>query len=99
MATQAISQVFGAEYILPGGVQVLNGQYRMSQLVEWYRVLNSRVLYIDGVVFTDISEGSNRLKVAVEDASLEPLIRQRLAEAGIPADAVIVEQTTRPVPF
>lgn len=46
----------------------------------------------------DIDEVANRLRIGVEDGAALAALRNRLAEGGIPLDAVIVEFLPAPVP-
>jgi hypothetical protein len=90
-AEDAIISVFGRERIPGGGIKVLKGQYNFTKLKEWHEQMRG-LFNIQGVVFTDIDESSNSLKVGVERPDLIGVIEQQLIQQGIPRGAFIVEQ-------
>jgi hypothetical protein len=96
-AEAAIASVFGRERIPRGGIQVLQGQYSFAQLEEWHNRMGG-LFDIEGVVFTDADERSNRLKVGVKSSDLSGQVEKELKRQGIPRDAFIIEQT-EPVEF
>lgn len=96
-AESAIAAVFGRERIPAGGIQILQGQYSFTQLKKWHDRLG--VLFdIQGVVFTDVDEKLNRLKVGVESPDLIGVVEKELIKQGIPPDSFVIEQT-EPVVF
>jgi hypothetical protein len=72
-------------------VQVLPAQYGFAQLYAWNEAATRSVLELPGVVYTDIAEDRNRLLVGVETVEQTAAVRGRLADAGVPAEAAIVE--------
>jgi len=89
VAEQAIAAVFGPGRMPAGGVQVLKAQYRFSQLKAWHDSMGS-LFNIEGVIFTDLDEAANRLKVGVETNSVIGMVHRELHRLGIPAKAVNV---------
>jgi hypothetical protein len=90
-ADDEIISVFGRERIPSGGIKVLKGQYNFTKLKEWHEQMRG-LFNIQGVVFTDVDESSNRLKIGVERPDLIGVIEQQLIQQGIPRGAFIVEQ-------
>lgn len=75
-----------------GEVQVRQGRFAFSQLARWHDNLVG-VLATPGVVFTDLDESRNVLRVGVENAGLETAVRRHAARAGVPAEALVVSVT------
>ena len=73
-------------------VQVLPAQFAFTQLYSWNEAATQSVLDLTGVVYTDIAEERNRLRIGVETEALASAVRERLANAGVPAEAVLIEQ-------
>lgn len=67
------------------------GRYDYVQLTAWYARLPAGLGY-EGVITTDIDERRNRIVVGVESAAAAERVRRRVAELGIPAEAVLVER-------
>jgi hypothetical protein len=77
---------------------VHQGEYDFGQLSRWYSQMRP-VLGMDGVVFTDIDEAQNRLKIGVEaDASVEQ-IQLALNQLEVPGEAVSIVVTEPIVAF
>lgn len=91
-AEAAIAASFGADRIPEGGINVLVGEYSSSQLNDWHNRMSLDVLAMPGVVFTDVDEGVNRLRVGVEDLALVSAVEERLAALDVPRAAVEIEQ-------
>ncbi|MFQ5878724.1 MAG: hypothetical protein ACE5IZ_00905 [Dehalococcoidia bacterium] len=90
-AIGAITNVFGPQRIPSGGVRVLQGQYSIAQLKQWYDPMHKQ-LTIPGVSATDLFEGKNRLWVGVKDIALQSQVEQELTALGIPREAVMIEE-------
>lgn len=74
--------------------KVIEAKYRFSQLKIWHDQMLANAFHQTGVVYLDIDETSNRIKVGVMDpAAHESGIRQILEDNNIPFDAVIVSQS------
>lgn len=72
-----------------GEIRIHQGKYAYSQLSAWNERL-PRVLSTKGVVFTDLDEAANRLRVGVENAGLETAVRTQARQLGIPDAALEV---------
>jgi hypothetical protein len=111
---EALTDVFGADFIAQGRAQrldrqdttqsrrlpeikIIKGDYDVLQLVGW-RADIDRALEVPGVVFTDVDEGRNRLKVGVDSAASREQVETTLRASGVPREAVIIE-VTKPIKF
>ena len=77
---------------------VHQGEYDFGQLSRWYTQMRP-VLGNEGVVFTDIDESRNRLRIGVEASATVAEIEQVVAQLGVPAEAVSIEVTDPIVPL
>ena len=77
-------------------LRVRPAQYDYAQLDTWDRGSWARALALPGAVFSDIDEGSNRLRFGGVDAAAVASIVNTLLSLGVPASAVDV-QVTAPV--
>ena len=73
------------------GYEARKAEYNFLQLSSWYEKLLS-IQNLPGVVFTDIDEVANRLRVGVLDVAAIGAIRSKAASAGVPASVLIVER-------
>ncbi len=106
---KTLSAVYGADFLARGrrervnpdaeptaaaplAIKIVKGAFDIPQLADWRRKADG-VLAIDGVVFTDLDERSNRLKVGIAPGAARGRVQQALKESGIPPDAVILEET------
>ncbi|VVB87750.1 Uncharacterised protein [uncultured archaeon] len=96
-AEEGVISVFGRERVPRGGIKVLQGQYTFTKLKEWQKQMGG-LFKIHGVVFTDVDERSNRLKIGVESSNLAGVVETELKKQGIPSGAYIIEQT-EPIVF
>lgn len=69
---------------------VQDGSYDFGQLSRWYNDAR-KALGFEGVVFTDIDERNNRIRIGVRPNAPADEIQEMLSQAGIPAEAVILE--------
>ena len=77
---------------------VLQGRWDFAQMYDWYRYINVRAWTVDGLHFTDIDEGQNRLHYGV-DSSAMGRFEGLLQGLNLPCDLVIVEATGPIVPL
>lgn len=77
---------------------VREADYDFDQLGRWYEQMRP-VLGHEGVVFTDIDESQNRLKIGVEAGAPVDQIQTALAQFSVPAEAVTFEVTEPIVPL
>lgn len=74
-------------------IRVLPARYNFAQLKQWHDRLFAPVFSVPGVVLTDVDEASNRVRIGVESLEAAADVEEKLAELGIPRQAVLVEQT------
>lgn len=90
---RALGAYFRAAGIRPSLLRVRRGQYDWAELERWQAGPGSAALAVPGAVFTDADEASNRLRIGVEHGAAAAGVRSALARAGVPAAAVIIEET------
>jgi len=83
--------------IQPRKIIIVKGDYDITQLAKW-RAGIERALEVPGVVFTDLDERQNRLKVGIEPNVSHEQIEEIIKKSGIPREAVILEET-KPIRF
>ena len=74
-------------------LQVLQADYDYLQLNDWFTRAGPEALAVPGVVFADLDEGSNRLRLGVETGQADREVRGVLSRLAIPSAAVVVELT------
>jgi hypothetical protein len=86
-----VEEVFGSE--LPsGGVQVVvQGDYPLDQLAQWYREARNSVEVVEGLQFSDLDERLGRIEFGVQTEYAAHQTRKALARTGVPQDAVAIE--------
>ena len=71
---------------------MIKGTYTITQLSEWYETLRTDGIWNrNGVITTDLNEGTNKLYVGVTAAEDIAGVQTFLDEAGIPREAVTIE--------
>ena len=81
--------------IPPGGIQAVQGQYRILDLYQWHNEVVAAISKSDwardGMFFSDIQEGSNRAEIGVVSEEYVKNVNAILATMGhIPHAAVAV---------
>lgn len=76
-------------------VRMINAEYSFRDLDRWIGQLTP-ALAGQGLVFTEIDERSNRLRIGIVDESFRPTVQEALRRAGIPHRAALIEVTARP---
>lgn len=87
-----IADVFGPDFIPPGGIQVLQGQYSFLQLMEWESRLGASSA-LPEVAMIYIDNEKNRLRVGLGKTEMVGLVEQELTRLNVPREAVIIEKT------
>jgi hypothetical protein len=96
-ASQAAAEVVFADYLAELGlpeseVRVLDGRYEWRSLNAWQTSATAEALAVEGSVFVDSDETSNRVRIGVEDSTAEAKVLAALAKAGVPEEAVYIDQ-------
>lgn len=91
-----IKSVFGSEIIPSKGIEVLQGEYTINELKEWYDSLHTVVWDIPGVTLTDLEEDKNRLEVGVSNTEAMEAVKARLSTLGIPVESVNITLREKP---
>jgi len=89
-ATQATSEG-------PAKIKLIRADFNTIQLARWRDEANG-VLEVPGVVFTDLDERRNRIKIGIAPGTSRKQAQALLKEKGIPTEAVLFEET-QPVRF
>jgi hypothetical protein len=71
----------------------LRGEFDYQQLEQWFETISPEALAVTGAVFADLDEAHNRLRIGVSSSAAASEVRLLAAAAGIPASAVVVEET------
>ena len=77
-------------------LKVLEADYTFRDLAAWRSQLDES--WTEGMTLTDADEKLNRVRVGVENAQAKAAVEERLAEEGIPAEAVVVEEIAPATP-
>ncbi len=81
------------------GLEILEGQYDFQDLHRWQQQISPDVLTLPGVVFTDIDEATNRLRIGIADSpGMTESLEVSLSKLGVPRDAVLISETKPVVP-
>lgn len=85
---RAVKQTLGADQFAREilGVRVVQGDYYMVQLSQWYE--HVRQINDPGLVLMDLDEGKNRLEVRVVDDAAVQRVEEKLKELPVPREAV-----------
>jgi hypothetical protein len=75
-------------------LRVLAADYSWQELDAWYRASWPQALAATGAVFSDIDESANRLRFGGVDASALASIAGAVTGAGVPSQAVVLEQAS-----
>jgi len=92
-------EIGGGERLAHSGVEVIEGQFSFLDLHSWHQELLPAVLSLPGVVFTDLDEKTNRLRIGVTESkeALEA-VEKSLAGLSVPREAVLISETKPIVP-
>lgn len=93
----------------PFQINLKQGEYKLNQLAKWRTNIN-KLLELPSVVYTDLDESKNRVKIGILPTAPVAKIEAKANKLGIPPNALIVEisspykfntslkQKIRPVP-
>ena len=88
-AVAAKARLFGR--LDPSRIEVRAVKFDYVQLTDWRERLRS--LDVPGLVFLDIDESANHLRIGVEQGTSHDVVTSEVAKLDIPADAVTVEDS------
>lgn len=74
-------------------IRVLPAAYRWRDLARWHQDGTAAALAIDGVLWTDADEASNRVRIGISSLGPSSRVQRELAALGIPPGAVAFEVT------
>lgn len=89
----ALAPFLQASGLSPSQLQVRHGELDYRRLESWFADLTPAALAVPGAVFADLDEASNRVRIGVEHATALNGVRRVLAARGIPATAVVLQET------
>jgi hypothetical protein len=91
-ASSGLAAVFGADLAAKPMV-VHKARYAFATLKGWHDRIVSGAFAVPGIVLTDVDDRRNRLTVGVQSLEKDgPLVEAELAKAGVPREAVVLEQ-------
>lgn len=93
LRAQRVGQRPGGRVRRSDQVLVRQAQYDFFHLAVWRDRATDPVLDIPDVVFVDLNEALNRVQVGISDPAARPKVERKLAELGVPSEAVILEDT------
>lgn len=91
-AERALAGYLSARGLSAAALQVREATYGWQQLQRWQDAATNGAFQIEGTVFVDNDETSNRIRIGVENIGSAGQVRAALARSGLPDDAVIVDQ-------
>ncbi|MBC8646354.1 MAG: hypothetical protein H7X85_04275, partial [Thermoanaerobaculia bacterium] len=109
---KALLQVYGGEFLSAGRarrseekqeqvtappptIQIVKADYDVLQLASW-RAKVDRALGVRSVVFTDLDERTNRLKIGIGPDATRDQVEAAIRESGVRREAVVID-TTQPI--
>src|SRR5213593_2893188 len=79
-------------------IRVVRGDYTYKELKRYFQQLSPEALALDGAVFADLDEATNRVFIGVENAPTAARARAVSARLGLPSMAVVVKEV-EPIHF
>ena len=91
-AKRVLTEEFGADFLDGREVQVLEGDYSMAHLARWYRALNNVIGQVQGITFTDLDEGKNRIEIVMQPRrGARESMEAAIASVDVPREAVVID--------
>lgn len=91
-AEAALAAYAGARGFAASQIRVVRGDYTYKELKRHFQQLSPEALALDGAVFADLDEATNRVFVGVENAQAAAEVRAVAARLGLPSKAVVVKE-------
>jgi hypothetical protein len=92
-AERALQPYFSVRGMSPAALRVRKADFDWGSLERWQGQASTEVLATRGAVFVDADEASNRVRIGVERGTSAAAVNAAIARLGIPASAVIVQET------
>jgi hypothetical protein len=92
-AEQALRPFLNRQGVSASSLRVRRGDFDWVELERWQQRISTEGLALRGAVFVDADERSNRVRVGVERGTGRSGMQGLAARLGVPASAVIVEET------
>jgi hypothetical protein len=87
-------EVGRGERLSQKGFEIREGKYDFLDLHRWQRQMAPAVLSLPGVVFTDIDDTTNRLRIGITDLpGRVGAVEEILDTLGIPREAALINET------
>ncbi len=91
--TELLGPMLTAGGVGAGGLEVRQAQFAWRELDRWHDGITATVLGLDGVVWTDADESTNRVSVGVLDLAAMATVTAEARRLGITAGALEVVAT------
>ena len=92
-AQHALQPFFSVRGLNASALRVLKADYDWTSLERWQGQASTEALALRGAVFVDADEASNRVRIGIERGTSPAQVSAVIARLGIPASAVVVEET------
>ena len=91
-AEHALSAYMAARGLSAAVLHVREARYGWQQLQRWQDAATNGAFSVNGTVYVDNDETTNRVRIGVENIGTAGQVRAAAARLGVPVDAVIVDQ-------
>ena len=91
-AEQALSAYMAARGLSAAALHVREARYGWQQLQRWQDAATDGAFSVNGTVYVDNDETTNRVHIGVASIGTTGQVRAAIARLGVPDDAVIVDQ-------
>ena len=91
-AERALAAHLNGRGLSTAALRVREARYAWKQLQHWQDVATDGAFAIEGTVFVDNDETTNRIRIGIENLNAIGQVRAALARQGLPDDAVIIER-------
>jgi hypothetical protein len=91
-AERALGAYLAARGLSAAALHVREARYGWQQLQRWQDAATDGAFSVNGTVFVDNDETTNRVHIGVENIGTAGQVRAAAARLGVPDDAVIVDQ-------
>lgn len=91
-AERALGAYLAARGLSAASLHVREARYGWQQLQRWQDAATNGAFSVNGTVYVDNDETTNRVRIGVENIGTAGQVRAAAARLGVPDDAVIVDQ-------